>query len=371
MKNLNWKNILGWVVAIAVIFGIIGYNAYQEHLKSLTDKKRVYAILPITGGLAFQGKEEKKTMEVWMQNHPNAPFELEILDNESNPTKSLTLAQRVAMNDKSPLFICPIGAMCHPIVPQLKEMNGFMILSPSTQEEDGTYKEFQRISFDGKGMNSPALELAKSGEKVVVICANQEAGHVAAAYITEEFAKKGAEVIGKLTFEPQELDTRITVYKALSMKPDMIFVTGVPSIGYTNIIREIMVQEYKGKVFADPTLRTPSIIAQLGKGADGVYTSIMPTERIYKEYPEVAKVLTENGLELYNFPINIWDIMDVINHFVSNNITMNQEEFMKMGKWHGISSDITFTKNGNSYYPFILSVVKDGKFVPVENSYGK
>ena len=104
-SKMNWKKVLGWGVAIAVVFGIIGYNAYQEHLKSLTNKKRIYAILPITGGLAFQGKEEKKTMEVWMQNHPDAPFELEILDNESNPTKSLTLAQRVAINDTQPLFI--------------------------------------------------------------------------------------------------------------------------------------------------------------------------------------------------------------------------------------------------------------------------
>ena len=148
-KKINWKSILGWVIAIAVIFGIIGYNAHQEHLKSQTDKKRVYAILPITGGFAFQGKEEQKTMQVWMQNHPNAPFELEILDNESNPTKSLTLAQRAAMNDKSPLFIVPIGALGHPIAPQLESMNGFMILSPSTQEEDGTYKRVQRIMNSG------------------------------------------------------------------------------------------------------------------------------------------------------------------------------------------------------------------------------
>jgi len=367
MSKVNWKGILGWVVAIAVIFGIIGYNAYQEHLKSLTDKKRVYAILPITGALAFQGKEEQKTMQVWMQNHPNAPFELEILDNESNPTKSLTLAQRAAMNDDAPLFIVPIGALGHPIAPQLESMNGFMILSPSTQEEDGTYKRVQRISFDAKGMSQPAFDRIKENQTVVAICANSEAGHFIVDLLKKDIEPRGAKVISKYTFEPQELDTRITVLKAISDKPDVIFVSGVPSIGFVNIIKELKIQEFPGVVLSDPGLRTPSIISQLAEKANGFYTSVMPTERIYKEYPEVAKALTENGLELYNFPINIWDIMDVVNHFVSNNIPFSQDEFLKMKKWHGISGDIVFTENGNSAYPFILSVVKDGKFVPVKN----
>ena len=119
-------------------------------------------------------------------------------------------------------------------------------------------------------------------------------------------------------------------------------------------------------ILADAALRTPSVVAMLEDNADGVYTSVMPTERIYQEYPQVADILKKNDLELYTFPINVWDIMDVISYFVANNIPFNQSEFMKMGKWHGISGDIVFTENGNSTYPFILSVIKGGKFVPVE-----
>ncbi|MBP5344268.1 MAG: amino acid ABC transporter substrate-binding protein [Alphaproteobacteria bacterium] len=367
MAKFNWKSIVGWGVAIAVIFGIIGYNAYQEHLKSQTDKKRVYAILPITGGFAFQGKEEQKTMQVWMQNHPNAPFELEILDNESNPTKSLTLAQRAAMNDDSPLFIVPTGAMGYPILPKLKEMNGFMILSPSTKEEDGTYKEFQRISFGSADMNKPLIDYVSSGKTVVIMHSNDMAGHTGATKTEETLTKNGAKVVEKLAFDTKELDMRIITLKAMSYKSDIIFVISPPTIGFINVIKELKTQEYPGVVLSDPALRTPSVVSQLGKNADGVYTSVMPTERIYKEYPEVAKALTENGLELYNFPINIWDIMDVVNHFVSNDIPFTQDEFLKMKKWHGISGDIEFTENGNSSYPFVLSIVKDGKFIPVES----
>ena len=58
--------------------------------------------------------------------------------------------------------------------------------------------------------------------------------------------------------------------------------------------------------------------------------------------------------------------MDVVSHFITNKIPFNQNEFLKLGKWHGISSDIVFSENGNSAYEFELSVAKDGKFVPVE-----
>ena len=366
MSKINWKKVIGWGVAALVVIGVVGFNAYKE--QNLTNKKRIYAILPITGSLSFQGKEEKKTMEVWMQNHPDAPFELEILDNESNPTKSLTLAQRVAINDTQPLFICPTGAMCHPIVPQLKSMNGFMILSPSTQEEDGTYKEFQRISFGSADMNKPLIDYVESGKTVVIMNSNDMAGHTGATKTEETLTKKGAKIIEKLAFDTKELDMRIIALKAMSYKPDIIFVISPPTIGFLNVIKELKVQEFPGVVLSDPALRTPSIASQLGKDAEGVYTSIMPTERIYKEYPQVAKALEENGLELYNFPINVWDIMDVMNHFIANNIPFNQDEFLKMAKWHGISSDITFTPNGNSAYEFILSVVKDGQFIPVEKN---
>ncbi|MBP5534597.1 MAG: amino acid ABC transporter substrate-binding protein [Alphaproteobacteria bacterium] len=354
------------VLFIALCIFAVGYNAYRSEQRVDNGKKKVYAILPVTGNLSFQGKEEKKTMEVWMQNHPDAPFELEFFDNESDATKSLTLAQRIAMSDKQPLFICPTGGMCHPIVPQLKAMNGFMILSPSTQEEDGTYKEFQRISYGSADMNKPLIDSVKKGQTVVIMHSNDTAGHTGADKTKGTLEKNGAVVVEKLAFDTKELDMKIVVLKAISYKTDVIFVISPPTIGFINVIKELKTQEYPGVILADAALRTPSVVAMLEDNADGVYTSVMPTERIYQEYPQVADILKKNDLELYTFPINVWDIMDVISYFVANNIPFNQSEFMKMGKWHGISGDIVFTENGNSTYPFILSVIKGGKFVPVE-----
>ena len=356
------------MIALCVAFCLfaVGYNSWQSEKQATTGKKKVYAILPVTGGHSFQGKDEKRAMEVWMKQHPEAPFELEILDNESNATKSLTLAQRAAMSDKHPLFIVPIGAMGHPIIPQLKSMNGFMILSPSTQEEDGTYKEFQRISQGAADMNKPMFDMLKKGQSAVIIHSNEMAGHTSAGKTQKIMQEKGMKILEKIAFDLKELDMRILVLKALSYKPDVIFVTSGPGIGFINIIKELKVQQYPGIILADPSITTPSVFELLKEYADGIYTSIMPTERTYREHPEMIKALADNNLPLYWVPINIWDIMDVVNHFITNNIPFSQEEFMKMGKWHGLSCDVQFLPNGNSSYEFSLVVVKDGQFVPVK-----
>ena len=61
MKKLNWKSIVGWGIA-ALVAGFIVYTNMQEQ-KALQNsgKKNVYAVLPLSGGWAFGGKEEKKS----------------------------------------------------------------------------------------------------------------------------------------------------------------------------------------------------------------------------------------------------------------------------------------------------------------------
>ena len=359
------------VLCVALVACAIYTNIQRQKAQQDSGKKNVYAILPLTGNLAALGKDSKKTLELFMQQTENLPFNILFYDNKSQSTESLNIAQQIAMFDKNPLFICGPGQMCHSIIPNLKAMNGFMIFAPTTQTEDGTYHEFQRVSFNTEDMNKPFYDFIKPGQTVVIIYGNAEASALAAQIISKAIELKGARVLAKLAYEHNQLDTRILALKAIKDNPDVVLISGGPTPGFVNIIRSLKEQEYSGIILADPSLRTPALIAQVGTQADGIYVPVMPTARIYKEYPEVAKILQENGLELYNFPIVMWDVGAIMVHFFNNKIPFTQEEFMKMGQWHGISGDIQFTENGNSSYPFGLSVIKNGQFVPVEESEGK
>ena len=361
------KKILGWALAILVVVGVVGFNMYQEKQNATTDKKSIHAIYPLTGTMAAVGQEVKKSIEVYIQQNPNLPFEVKFYDNQSDPNKTISIARQISINDAQPVFMCGVSALCRPLIPILPSVNGFLVLSASPRAETENPGNFQRVSFSHLDMNLPFIQYIKPEQKIVIIHSNDETGHTGAKLITDNLGEKANNILAKIAFDHKELDNRITVLNAMSYKPDVIIVTAGPSMGFVKVIKTLKEQEYPGTILADPSLRTPSLIALFSnKESEGIYVPIMPTERIYKEYPQVAKALEDNGLELYNFPINVWDALDIINHFVANGIPFNQEEFLKMGKWHGISSDITFTPNANSSYKFVLSILKDGKFIPVE-----
>ena len=361
------KKILIALFVIICIFAV-GYNAYRSEQHADNGKKKVYAILPLTGTMASVGKEVKKTVEVYTQNHPNMPMEVQFYDNQSDPNQTINIAKQISFSDTQPLFMCGVSGLCRPLLPVLPSINGFLILSPSPRAETEDFQNFQRISFSHLDMNLPFIEYVKPGQKVIIIHSNDETGHSGSRLISDNLQAKGIDIIEKIAFEHKELDNRLIVMKAMSYNPDVIIVTAGPSMGFVKIIKTLKEQEYPGMIFADPSLRTPSLISLFSEDeSQGIYVPVMSTDRIYKEYPQVAQALTENGLELYNFPINVWDTLNILNYFVANNIPFNQSEFIKMGKWHGISGDIVFTENGNSSYPFILSVIKDGKFVPADD----
>lgn len=367
MSKLNWKKVIGWGVAALVIIGVVGFNAYKEQSNNNGNKK-VYAILPLTGMYAQSGKEQKLALETYAKANPNIPFEVEFFDNESNPTKSLSIAQMVGRKDKSPLFVCAIGALCRPILPQLKQMNGFMILSPSVQAENTDVKEFQRISINHAEMNAPHIDYLQPGKNVVIVHSNEEAGFVGANLIASKLKEKGVNIIGQLDFAPSDLDLRILGLKALKDNPDAILIVSAPNVGFINLIKVLKKeQNYQGDILCDPTMQTPSVMAAFDDEKNGILVPVLPKKRTLSEYPQTAKAITDAGLTISNYPIMMWDVMDIIRHFIDNKIEFSQDAFVKMGKWHGISTDVIFSSGGNSVYKYILARIKDGQFIPVES----
>ena len=96
MSKLNWKSIVGWVVAIAVIFGIVGYNAYQD--KKTVEGKFVVALnLPITGALSLftepyiQGLQMGIKDELETHNIPSDSVEILMGDNKGSSAESVSL----------------------------------------------------------------------------------------------------------------------------------------------------------------------------------------------------------------------------------------------------------------------------------------
>ena len=70
------------VIALCVILCVfaIGYNDYQSEKQATTGKQKVYAVLPLTGYGSHVGQQQKPIIELWQKEHPDASFDIRIID---------------------------------------------------------------------------------------------------------------------------------------------------------------------------------------------------------------------------------------------------------------------------------------------------
>ena len=104
MKKLNWKSVVGCIAAVILIFVIIGYNAYQAKQQTVIGKKKVYAILPLTGMLSGPGEQFKSAINTWVKQNPDALFDVVFLDNEGKTAQAVNIVNQIQSPWHRPLL---------------------------------------------------------------------------------------------------------------------------------------------------------------------------------------------------------------------------------------------------------------------------
>ena len=113
---MAWKRVLGWVLVAVAIVTIVAFNIHQQQADN--SKRNVYAVLPLTGGLASVGDEYKKVIDNEIKN-TEYPFHIVYVDSESNPMKGLTALQAATISEEHPIvfsFMSSVGSAIAPYV---------------------------------------------------------------------------------------------------------------------------------------------------------------------------------------------------------------------------------------------------------------
>ena len=352
------------ILCVAVGLFAVGYNAYQSEKQATTGKRKVYAVLPMSGPFATYGKDLQKIMNIYMAQK-EFDFEIKYIDSEGNPTKAVTGLQQATVNDKHPLVISAFSYISTVLAPVVQDKNGFLfgVITVSINSDTNSW---QRISGTEKDTITQMIDYMKQTQKKTnIVCLQDE-------YALKELKaiKEAGIVINKEMFlDMNILDVRNSIVKLLSDKPERIIVLGQPTPGYINIIRELKSQEFKGEVFTDSALANPPIIKALGDNAEGVYTSTMTIESDMP-LPDKVKMMGEL-LKKENVPVYISvseavDTLDMIQYTLENNLPFTQETYAKMGKWDGLAGTTYFPGNGQANVDFyILTRRQNHKFLPV------
>ena len=358
MKKLNWKKIIGWGIVVLGLGFIICFNIKDQN----SDKKNVYAVLPLSGPMAQTGKEAQQVMEYYYKKG-GYPFNLIFIDSETNPTKAITALQQKTINEESPIVIAALVGITAAVAPYVHQKSGFLF---SITASNKNLPNFLRLHSDVDGTLEPTVSYLKKYRKVALAYVEDDFGRLERNYVVKQL-KESDIPVDEISISLKTLDVRTEVLKLKSFNPDAVIIMGVPTQGYINLIHELTAQGFEGQIFLDPAISNPHIRKQL---PNGIMSSCLllelenPQNEKQQEFINNVKAL---GFNVYFMLIEAVDAMNLIKYTIENNLPFSQETYEKMKNWEGISGNIEFLPNGETAYQYVLIRYQDGKFIPVES----
>ena len=355
-------------LCVALVVFAVGYNAYQSEKQAHADKRNVYAVLPLTGPLSVWGKQAKETMDYYLKKNPDTPMHLVYVDSESNPMKAVTGLQSKILNDKNPIVISAISSVSAALLPFLSQHNGFNVsmytkVSPAIAQ----YQNQHRISFSIlTEMGKQAMDYANGHyQTMTVFYSEDELGRLGLQALKNTFKGK---IIDTFSFSVADRDVRNTVLKSLNKKPDAVYVIAPPSIGYMNIIKELVTQGYTGMIMTNQGFQVDWIYQNLNSVDNIMFPcyDILLEDNTSNKRKQIVTQLQNEGLHLNSLTIEPYNAIAFTDYLLRHNIPFERSEILKLKTFEGIAGTLTLTDDGESDFELTLCKVKDGKIAKVE-----
>ena len=307
---MNKKVVLG-IIAVFVI-SLIGVGIYRQMNKK-TEKNviKIGAILPLTGEFAEYGLNDKKgidlAIEEFQKKNPEIQISFVYEDNKSTPKDAVSAIKKLCNIDK-PLAIIDdaISTITLSILPEA-ETNGIVLMSTGATNPglSGKSPYFFRVwnSDIEEGAYAAKTTINQLKKKSVsVIFLNTDYGiGLKDAYI-KNFIDLGGKVIETFPFDQNDKD-----YKNLAAKVDRKNSELIYLIGYANqtglITKTLRTNGYKNLILSTVATEDKKFIELAGKTSENVLyvynagvdnASYKHFKSLYKlKYNEDNKILTD------------------------------------------------------------------------------
>lgn len=359
------KILIGLVVALCLF--AVGYNAYQSEKRAHSDKKNIYALLPLTGFGSHVGKQQRAAIELWREKNPDPSFNLHIIDSETAPMKAITALKQALLNEENPIVITSNSLISYNSIPTIEEKKGFQFMICTFDKEGFHNSHFLRMCDRSVDSISHIAKYLSRYKNLFAFYTNEEFGKSSFNSLKKLLPENNDISIPNIAIEPAQRDIRIEVLKALEKKPEAIIILGFTSLATINLVKELRRQGYDKDIVMGSGLADPSIYTQLDGYLDNL---IFPDKNMQltegPNVPTLKKIEQAIHGRPFYIPLEIWDTLDLIDWTIKNNKPFTQETYAKLGKWKGLAGDIEFLDDGNVIYQFHLATFKDGKIVPLK-----
>ena len=356
-------------LCVALVVFAVGYNAYQSEKRATTGKRKVYAVLPLSGQFAEYGKDVQKVIDLKMRES-NHLFEIIYVDSEAAPAKAISAFTQASINDPHPIVISAFAFISSVLAPIVEKRNGFMFAISTVAVTSDTHNYVKIFRSIDDVLNAITPYITTNFKKVSIVYTLDDYGLSEYKALKNKVTGTNTQIAQAIPLDLKTRDVRIEVLKLLADHPEAIIVLGMTTQGYINIFKELKAQEYKGVIIADSGLTNPPVLRAIGKDAlEGVILSAMVAETEAIQTPDMEKLkqeLAQQNLGIYYILVEAIDTLNIIQYTLEKNLPFTQKTYEDIGLWKGTAGNIFFLNNGEvASDAYIAATIKNGRIVPI------
>lgn len=346
---------------------------------------RIGSASPLTGPQAHIGVDIRNGVQLAIEDANAAgveiggkkvKFELVAEDDEANPTKATTVAQKL-VDSKVVAVVGHFNSGASIPASKIYSDAGIPQISPSSTNPKYTQQGFKTTfrvvaNDDQQGPTLARFAMDHLKVKSVAIIDDSTAYGQGLADTFENTIKAGGvKVLTREHTTDKDTDFKAILTKIKGLKPDLVMFGGIdPQAG--PMVKQMAELGLKAKFVGGDGMQTPNFIKLAGPAAEGVMASIpgLPKEKMPGGVEFLKKYKAKFGQDVELFAPMGYDAVMVFIDAMKRAGSTDPAKFLpEIGKtnYQGVIGPIAFDEKGDlKNGPITIYVVKDQKWDPLE-----
>ena len=392
---MNRRHLLGLVsaLALAVIYGCGKETPPPPPAPKAEAPKpapeavtvRIGSASPLTGPQAHIGVDIRNGIQLAIDDLNGAgveiggkkvKFELVAEDDEANPTKAMTVAQKL-VDAKVAAVVGHFNSGASIPASKIYSDAGIPQISPSSTNpkytQQGFKTTFRVVAHDdqqGPTLAKFAIEKLKA-KTIAVIDDSTAYGQGLADAFEATVKAAGAKIVAREHTTDKDTDFTAILTKIKGRKPELIMFGGIdPQAG--PMVKQMAALGIKAKFIGGDGMQTPNFIKLAGNAAEGVMASMpgLPKEQMPGGKAFMDKYKAKFNAEVELFAPMGYDAVMVFVEAMKRAGSADPARFLpEIGKtsYQGVIGPIAFDEKGDlKNGPITIYVVKGDKWEPLE-----
>ena len=370
------RSALGIILALALIVSGCGRD---------TSTIKIGSASPLTGPQAHIGIDIRNGVQLAVEDANAAnveiggkkvKFELIAEDDEANPTKATTVAQKL-VDSKVAAVVGHFNSGASIPASKIYSDAGIPQISPSSTNPKYTLQGFKTtfrvVAHDDQ--QGPTLGRYAAGavkaKRIAVIDDSTPYGQGIADAFEKTVKAAGVKVVAREHTTDKDIDFKAILTKIRGLKPDLIMFGGIdPQAG--PMVKQMAQLGIKARFMGGDGIQTPNFIKLGGAAAEGTMASIpgLPKEQMPGGKAFLAKYKSKFNAEVELYAPMGYDAVMVFIDAMKRAGSADPAKFLpEVGKtqYQGVIGPIAFDNKGDLVNgPITIYVVKGGKWEALE-----